>query len=100
MNTDKTGNSRKNHEERLYIAYGSNLNLGQMAGRCPNANPAGVRTTEAEVWHNWKATHDKPFYWDHPLYAVWEKLLSPDSQRRRGIPETSVALQQIGRAHV
>lgn len=41
MNTDKTGNSRKNHEERLYIAYGSNLNLGQMAGRCPNAKVVG-----------------------------------------------------------
>lgn len=41
MNTDKTGNSRKNRKERLYIAYGSNLNLGQMAGRCPTAKVVG-----------------------------------------------------------
>lgn len=41
MNTDKTGNSWKSHKERLYIAYGSNLNLDQMAGRCPTAEIAG-----------------------------------------------------------
>lgn len=39
--TDKTGNRRKNRKERLYIAYGSNLNPGQMAGRCPTAEVVG-----------------------------------------------------------
>ena len=32
--------SRK--KERLYIAYGSNLNLPQMARRCPDAEVAGT----------------------------------------------------------
>lgn len=29
-------------KNKLYIAYGSNLNLRQMAGRCPNAVPVGT----------------------------------------------------------
>ena len=29
----KTDNNKKNQKEILYIAYGSNLNLAQMAGR-------------------------------------------------------------------
>ena len=29
-------------EKRLYIAYGSNLNLPQMASRCPTAKPVGT----------------------------------------------------------
>ncbi|MFA5449235.1 MAG: gamma-glutamylcyclotransferase family protein [Clostridia bacterium] len=29
-------------KEKLYIAYGSNLNLRQMADRCPEAMPVGV----------------------------------------------------------
>lgn len=41
MSTDKTEYRRKSCKERLYIAYGSNLNLGQMAGRCPTAEVAG-----------------------------------------------------------
>ena len=28
-------------EERLYFAYGSNINLDQMAHRCPDATPVG-----------------------------------------------------------
>ncbi len=28
--------------ENLYFAYGSNINLDQMAQRCPNAEPLGV----------------------------------------------------------
>lgn len=42
MNTDKTELSRKKHKERLYIAYGSNLNLAQMAARCPTAEVTGT----------------------------------------------------------
>ena len=29
-------------KERYYVAYGSNLNVGQMAYRCPDAEPIGV----------------------------------------------------------
>lgn len=36
-------------KDRLYIAYGSNLNLGQMARRCPTAEIAGKA-----VLRNWK----------------------------------------------
>lgn len=36
MNTDQTGMTKAG-KERLYIAYGSNLNLEQMARRCPTA---------------------------------------------------------------
>ena len=28
-------------EEKLYFAYGSNINLDQMAHRCPDATPVG-----------------------------------------------------------
>lgn len=35
-------------KERLYIAYGSNLNLEQMAGRCPTAEVIGK--TELKDW--------------------------------------------------
>ena len=33
-------------ETRLYFAYGSNINLEQMAYRCPNANVVGPATLE------------------------------------------------------
>lgn len=39
----------KNKEERLYIAYGSNLNLEQMAHRCPTAQVVGATTLK-----NWR----------------------------------------------
>ena len=32
----------KREEERLYIAYGSNLNLTQMECRCPGASVVGT----------------------------------------------------------
>lgn len=45
MRTDKTGITAKTHrKERLYIAYGSNLSLSQMAGRCPTAEVVGTAT--------------------------------------------------------
>lgn len=39
----------KNCKERLYIAYGSNLNLEQMEHRCPTAEMVGV-----SVLHGWR----------------------------------------------
>lgn len=36
-------------EDRLYIAYGSNLNIGQMAHRCPTAKIVGYT-----ILHNWQ----------------------------------------------
>lgn len=39
----------KNSKERLYIAYGSNLNLEQMSRRCPTAEVAGT-----SMLHNWR----------------------------------------------
>ncbi|MEY8377971.1 DUF5049 domain-containing protein [Lachnospiraceae bacterium 56-18] len=35
-------NNASKQKERLYIAYGSNLNLGQMAQRCPTAEIVGT----------------------------------------------------------
>lgn len=32
----------KDYDKRLYLAYGSNLNLSQMAYRCPTARPVGA----------------------------------------------------------
>ncbi len=32
---------RKNRMKKLYIAYGSNMNMQQMAMRCPKATPLG-----------------------------------------------------------
>ena len=39
----------KNKKEKLYIAYGSNLNLEQMAHRCPTAQVVG-----ASMLKNWR----------------------------------------------
>jgi len=39
----------KDRKERLYIAYGSNLNLEQMAYRCPTAQIVGTATLR-----NWR----------------------------------------------
>jgi gamma-glutamylcyclotransferase (GGCT)/AIG2-like uncharacterized protein YtfP len=39
----------KNHKQRLYIAYGSNLNLEQMAHRCPTAIVVGTA-----IMQNWR----------------------------------------------
>ena len=39
----------KDKKERLYIAYGSNLNLEQMAHRCPTAQAVGTATLK-----NWR----------------------------------------------
>ena len=45
-------------KNKLYIAYGSNLNLRQMAGRCPNARPVGTAmlglSSHSEEWRHWK----------------------------------------------
>lgn len=38
-----------NSKDRLYIAYGSNLNLKQMEHRCPTAEVVG-----ATMLHNWR----------------------------------------------
>ena len=38
-------------KERLYIAYGSNLNLDQMKHRCPTAEIVG--TAELKNWRLW-----------------------------------------------
>ena len=40
---------KKNDKEKLYIAYGSNLNLKQMAHRCPTAKVVGTA-----MLHNWR----------------------------------------------
>ena len=38
----KCNTKRRNEfETKLYLAYGSNLNLGQMAHRCPDSKVAG-----------------------------------------------------------
>ena len=40
---------KKNDREKLYIAYGSNINLKQMAHRCPTAKVVGTA-----MLHNWR----------------------------------------------
>lgn len=40
-----------NTKDRLYIAYGSNLNLEQMKHRCPTAEVVG--TAELKNWRLW-----------------------------------------------
>ena len=40
-----------NTNDRLYIAYGSNLNLEQMKRRCPTAEVVG--TAELRNWRLW-----------------------------------------------
>ena len=41
MFTKMTKSLYKAYDKRLYLAYGSNLNKGQMAYRCPTARPVG-----------------------------------------------------------
>ena len=36
--------------KRLYIAYGSNINLEQMANRCPNSKVVGKEMLKGMSW--------------------------------------------------
>ena len=75
----KTDNNKKNQKEILYIAYGSNLNLAQMAGRCPTAEVAGKA-----VLRGWRlafrsvATIERRIGYSVPV-LVW-KLQPEDEQ--------------------
>lgn len=75
MNTD----NKNAQKERLYIAYGSNLNLSQMAGRCPTAEVAGKA-----VLHGWRlafrgvATIERHAGYTVPV-LVWK--LQPQDER-------------------
>ena len=46
----------KKSNKKLYVAYGSNLHLGQMARRCPDAKVYGsgvLKNYELTFWGNW-----------------------------------------------
>ena len=46
----------KKSNKKLYVAYGSNLHLGQMARRCPDAQVYGsgvLKNYELTFWGNW-----------------------------------------------
>ncbi|MCD7862846.1 MAG: gamma-glutamylcyclotransferase [Lachnospiraceae bacterium] len=47
----------KNTSKKLYVAYGSNLDLGQMKHRCPDATVYGsgkIQNYELTFWGNWR----------------------------------------------
>ena len=47
---------RKKSNKKLYVAYGSNLHLGQMRWRCPDAKVYGagvIKNYELTFWGNW-----------------------------------------------
>lgn len=69
--------ARKN-KKNFYVAYGSNLHLGQMARRCPDAKVYGtgvLKNYELTFWGNWSrcgvATVIPETGSDVPV-AVWE----------------------------
>ena len=48
--------ARKKSNKKLYVAYGSNLNLAQMKYRCPDATVYGagvIKNYELTFWGNW-----------------------------------------------
>lgn len=68
----------KKSNKKLYVAYGSNLHLGQMANRCPDAKVYGsgvLKNYELTFWGNWSrcgvATVIPHPGTDVPV-AVWE----------------------------
>ena len=40
--------------KRLYIAYGSNINLEQMANRCPNSKVVGKEMRPCRLYSEWQ----------------------------------------------
>ena len=72
-----------NTKERLYIAYGSNLNLAQMKRRCPTAKAVGI--TELRNWRLWfrgqnrnaVATIERERGFKVPVLVWW---LQPDDE--------------------
>ena len=110
---------------KLYLAYGSNLNLGQMAHRCPESKVAGKAelpgyrllfrggqhnahaTIEKSEGHTvpallWKVSvRDEALldrYEGYPYY--YDKVQIPVELDGKTVSATAYVMQQIGRAHV
>ena len=67
-------------DKKLYIAYGSNLNIKQMANRCPTAKIVG--TSMLKDWrllfrgqHAGAVATVEPFKGGNVPVLVWERLL-------------------------
>ena len=78
---------------RLYIAYGSNLNLEQMKHRCPTAEVVG--TAELKNWRLWfrggnhsaVATIERERGFKVPV-LIWR--IQPEDEAQRGAREQSL----------
>lgn len=80
-------------KNKLYIAYGSNLNLKQMASRCPNAKVIGA--SELENWrllfcgaHENAVATIQPFEGDSVPVLLWRITPSDEAalDRYEGYP--------------
>ena len=59
-------------KEKLYIAYGSNINLGQMAHRCPSSKVVGTAMLQGyELQFKQVATIEKKEHAETPV-LVWK----------------------------
>lgn len=77
-------------KDRFYVAYGSNLNLEQMARRCPTATVAGIATLDG--WRlmfrggeNSAVATIEPSAGDSVPVLVWR--LQPEDERRLDLYE-------------
>lgn len=77
--------------KKLYVAYGSNLHVGQMAHRCPDAKIYGsgvIKNYELTFWGNWRgngvATVLPKSGTDVPV-GLWE--ISPADEKNLDIYE-------------
>ena len=73
---------------KYYIAYGSNLNLGQMARRCPTAKVKGTAMLKGyQLTFRGVATIDKKMDAETPV-GVWEILPADETalDRYEGFP--------------
>lgn len=77
--------------KKLYVAYGSNLHVGQMAHRCPDAKIYGsgvIKNYELTFWGNWRgngvATILPKSGTDVPV-GLWE--ISPADEKNLDIYE-------------
>ena len=67
-----------NYKNKLYLAYGSNLNLRQMARRCPSAKAVGIAMLKDYQLTFRKVATIEPFNGAETPVGIWE--ITPEDE--------------------